>query len=449
MRSLRLFVAAILSLVDPISTTVIGAPQEPVVLNDNGGWCWFQDERVIVVGDLLVTGSVATKRGTGGDRRAGNIEVAAYDLKTNAPHGVAVLNERLESDDHNVPAFLVRPDGRLLAVYARHGTDHLVRFRISTRPGDPLEWEPERQLDRKTSVTYSNLFRLAAENHGKGRIYNFYRGEGWNPNFVISDDDGKTWTYGGRLVKFSGRPYLKYASNGRDEVHFVTTEHHPRNYDNSIYHGFVRRGVVHASDGTPIKNLSEGPIVPSDATRVFAGDRDRVAWPIDLHLDAEGRPRIGYSVQMNEDPRDLRYRFARWDGSRWNDHAMGRAGSALYLRESDYSGLIALHPDDPATVFIAADVHPVTGDPLVSKADGRRHYEIFRGRSPDRGASWRWSPITKDSTADNIRPIVPRWKPERTILLWLRGEYLTYTDYDLDVVVLVDPKPLAIEGGER
>lgn len=175
---------------------------------------------------------------------------------------------------------------------------------------------------------------------------------------------------------------------------------------------------------------------PSELTRVFAGDENHVAWTVDLHLDAQGRPYTGYSVQVDNDPEDLRYRYALWDGTSWNDHHMAFAGSSLYAKEADYSGLIALHPDNRSTVYISADAHPATGKPLLSKADGKRHYEIFCGRTPDGGVSWKWSPVTRNSEVDNIRPVVPRWKPDRTILLWLRGTYLTYKDYDLDVVGL-------------
>jgi hypothetical protein len=41
------------------------ARPRPVVLNDDGGWCWFQDERALVVGDRLVFGSVAAGRRDG------------------------------------------------------------------------------------------------------------------------------------------------------------------------------------------------------------------------------------------------------------------------------------------------------------------------------------------------------------------------------------------------
>ena len=42
--------------------------------------------------------------------------------------------------------------------------------------------------------------RLSSVNGGSGRIYDFYRGEGSDPNFVISDDNGQSWTYVGYLL---------------------------------------------------------------------------------------------------------------------------------------------------------------------------------------------------------------------------------------------------------
>jgi hypothetical protein len=44
---------------------------------------------------------------------------------------------------------------------------------------------------------------------------------------------------------------------------------------------------------------------------------------------------------------------------------------------------------------------------------------------------------------DNLRPIVPRGEGREPILLWLRGTYRAYTDYDLEVVGLLslDPPP--------
>ena len=52
-------------------------------------------------------------------------------------------------------------------------------------------------------------------------------------------------TGGFTAVYGSGRPYLRFATNGRDAIHFITTEDHPRNYDNSIYHGSIKGGTIY------------------------------------------------------------------------------------------------------------------------------------------------------------------------------------------------------------
>ena len=105
------------------------------MLNDNGGWCWYQDERVLVQGDRLIVGSVANRAGTDGANRGGNVEITTYDLRGKRLLGTAVLHEHLQDDDHAAPAFLFRADGRILAVHAKHGSDKLIRSRISASRG--------------------------------------------------------------------------------------------------------------------------------------------------------------------------------------------------------------------------------------------------------------------------------------------------------------------------
>jgi hypothetical protein len=315
---------------------------------------------------------------------------------------------------------------------------------------DATAWGPERVFapGGGSRVTYSNLHRLARENGGRGRVYNFFRGyQGrFKPSWMSSDDDGATWTVGGVLIDFPSeflhRPYVRYASDGRDTIHFLFTEAHPRNYDNSIYHAYYCAGRLFRSDGTPIGKLAEGPIRPSDATRVFRGDPDNVAWAQDLHLDAQGRPCAVYSVQKGSAGLppgrggvDHRYRHARWDGRRWQDRQIAHAGARLYPGEDDYTGGICLHPNDPDTVFLSANVDPSTGKPLPG---GR--YEIFRGDSSDGGRTWRFWAVTAGSCVDNIRPAVPAWEGDTTALVWLRGKFPSYTRYELGAVVRFLPR---------
>lgn len=187
---------------------------------------------------------------------------------------------------------------------------------------------------------------------------------------------------------------------------------------------------------------------PTDFTKVFAGDADNVAWVSDFHLDGAGNPVIVFSVQKNcgklrhirnHQALDMRYFYARWDGKKWFCAQMAFAGTALYDVECDYTGLCALNPADVDTVYISTNSDPQTNSPLVSSADGKRHYEIYRGRTKDGGKTWIWTPITENSSVDNLRPIVAYGSQKgKSVLLWLRGVLNTYTSYSLDVAGMLD-----------
>ena len=427
-----------------------------IELNDNGAWSWFMDERAIVDDGQLIVGSVRAVGDYRNDRAPdwGNVEVSVYDLASGATRHT-VLHRHLQQDDHASPAFLALPDGRYLAVYTQHGVERRIYYAVS-EPHNPLKWGPASTFDtpgspaqplRGNNVTYSNLFRLSS-----GRILNFFRGVDLDPNYMYSDDTGRTWRYGGRVAhgKDGYSPYLKYAFDGVSTIHFVMTEDHPRNYDNSLYHAFVRDGTIYLSDGTRRGKLSETTDVEINAwdlTKVFQGDPDNVAWMSDLELDAQQRPYVVFSVQKDGRglPRgqggfDHRFDYGRWDGSAWRVHEIAYAGTRLYAGEDDYTGLASLDPNDPDVVYISTDADPVTGTALVSRADDRRHHELFRGTTRDSGATWRWEPITANSTMDNLRPVVPRWKDRRTALVWMRGTYKNnHGEWTTAVVAMILP----------
>ena len=204
-------------------------PEGLITFNDDGAWCWFQDERAIVHEGKLIIGSVAA--GVHDPHRQGDIEVVTYDLssgdrsRAELHHSLAHGSNRY--DDHNAPAFLVRADGRLLAVYSKHGPENHFYYRISQTTG----WQPARAFTPSESsrITYSNLHRLSSENGGRGRAYNFFRGldNSWKPSYAYSDNDGETWQAGNIVINVPTerrhRPYVKYASNGVDTIHLLYT----------------------------------------------------------------------------------------------------------------------------------------------------------------------------------------------------------------------------------
>lgn len=416
------------------------------VINRNGAWCWYQDERTLVdpESNILVIGSAATPQGEDGQRRAGNLELTVTDLDTGASE-VVVLHENLEADDHNVPALWRRADGRWLAVYAKHKTDNLTRWRIS-EPGDPRTWGPEQTFDWTEltggrGVTYSNL------HEHDGRLYCFARAINDDACALVSDDDGDTFTFAGKLFD---RPkigyvngYCRYAS-APDRIDVLTTDHHPRDFDNSIYHGYLAGGALHRSDGSVLDPHALQGQAPDQAglTTVFAagtvvdGEVMTHAWTTDLRRGADGSLAAIFTARAGDQPEntdfsDHRFFYGRLEpGGTWDVHQLAHAGPPLFPREEDYTGLTAIDPADLDSVYVSTPIDPGSGAPLA-------HHEIFHGRTGDGGASWTWQALTQDSPVDNLRPIVAPGDPGRVVLAWFRGTMSTSQHYDCEIVVSV------------
>jgi rhamnogalacturonyl hydrolase YesR len=408
----------------------------------DGGWCWYQDPRAIIHDGKLFMGAV---KGNG----TGPALVGVYDLDADKPLGNVLMQDNFDHDDHNSPVFHVRPDGRVLAVYAKHNRDTFHYSRISD-PNDPLKWSEESKHKRtspnpKDKVTYMNLYELKTE----GKLYNFYRGINFNPTFVTSADHGDAWSepvhffqneVGGRH-----RPYARYASNGKDTIHVSITDAHPRNYGNSLYYFEFRDGQFFKADGTLIKPLSDGALLPSEVEKIYAGSETKdkpegfesvpnSAWTSSIAIDEEGHPHIGYTLYLTNE--DHRYRIASWNGKKWIDREVAYAGKCLYTKESSYTGLITLDPTDPKRVYIATDVDPDTG-----KDSGGKH-EIYTAEvgPADDSKTIQWRAVTSGSEERNIRPVVVSGDGYK-VLLWLSGPWNTFTDYRSDVVGLVLDRP--------
>ena len=53
----------------------------------------------------------------------------------------------------------------------------------------------------------------------------------------------------------------------------------------------------------------------------------------------------------------------------------------------------------------------------------------------DHGHTWTRKWITQDSGTENVRPVVPRDLPDgKRAVLWMRGDYVFYTDFRTRVV---------------
>ncbi|TML75037.1 MAG: hypothetical protein E6G07_13325 [Actinobacteria bacterium] len=76
---------------------------------------------------------------------------------------------------------------------------------------------------------------------------------------------------------------------------------------------------------------------------------------------------------------------------------------------------------DPSTVYASVKVGS--------------HYEIARFRTKDGGVHWKRQWLTRDSSTDNVRPVVPRGlAKDAQDLLWMRGRYIFYTKFRTSIV---------------
>ncbi len=135
-----------------------------------------------------------------------------------------------------------------------------------------------------------------------------------------------------------------------------------------------------------------------------------------------------------------RWRHAyRWvhlqpDGT-WAVEHLAWAGSELYGNQPDYTGLASVDPTDANAVVLSTNVHPATGQPLVSAADGATHWELFAGRRRATAPSpWSWTPLTTNSTADNLRPVIVAGSGHRAVA-WMHGTYRSWFDFDTQLMV--------------
>lgn len=151
----------------------------------DGGWCWYQDPRAVIHNGKLIIGATS---GVSGD-----IRVGVYDLEKGSAIGEAVLHKNFEVDDHNTPAFFVRPDGRVLAMYAKHGKEKIHYYCLSDAE-DYLQWTKPKcfvhKYDDRRGVTYMNLHYMEDES----TLYNFFRdGLTFRPWYMTSQNHGDTW----------------------------------------------------------------------------------------------------------------------------------------------------------------------------------------------------------------------------------------------------------------
>lgn len=401
------------------------------VLASDGVWCWFSDPRAFCDDGTLYTGWVT---------KFGDIQVISSG-PAEGQTTVFNLESSFGPDDHDHPSFYKTSDGRITAFYSGHAVTRThTLYRTTIDPVDISAWAPRDSTDVNTygsaGVTYSNPVTIPGETD---RIYLIWRGGDWKPAYAVGTYDPLTtkwsWSLRGRLITVPvGRPYVKWAV--RDElVGLAFTDGHPYETPSNIYYAAIGKDAsgteaFFSADGSLIKALSAGPISPAEADTVFnrladpnpSGVGDN-SWVWDVAFDPSGRPVVAFVTFPSR--ADHQYHWARYDGTGWCDRTVIRdaggsiADTTIGRPEYYYSGGLALDPLDPSIVY-------------VSRGNDVGGWDIEQMSTTDGGDTWARRPITQNSLLPNVRPVVPRGRPEQTeMALWLTGSYDHYENPEI------------------
>jgi hypothetical protein len=435
-----------------------------MLINDNAGWCWYQDEKILYdpVDGSIITSTAAHPSGIDdGSGRGNDVDTTTFNIAAGRRTRVKACDRG--ADDHNMGGLWIRPDGRYLHVYTGHSASDNSYYRTTISPNDGSSWSDEQYynwvdlsgLPDTGNITYTNLQYLSAEGTGSGRLYNIVRALGQNPNIAYSDDWGASWQYMGRLNSPSAPGYSnyyhKFKSNGVDRIDFIGCEQHPRNYNNSVFHGYIKGGKSYDSyDNVIDDNLFDQNAPSIEAfTPIFIADPCQgpdsyhTGWTNELELDKNGFPVCLFQTRYGTEPygsgsgqniigaADHRFFYGRFDGAAWNITELSKMGTGLHEPEQDYIGIGCIHPNDANVIYIATPFDPRDDSALA-------HREIFKGVTGDNGETWNWTQITTNSTVDNIRPAIPDWDANNTAVFWSRGVFPGQENYDFVLVGMVD-----------
>ena len=413
----------------PQTSSDIGSGESYRSFTDDGAWCWFSDPRAVYYEGRH------RRTYSGWVDSVGNIVVAAYDHDDGKIESF-VLHEKFERDDHDNPSFIVDGEGKLMVFYSKHATGNSPIFLARAKTAESIsEWEPLQALRLNDTIayagfsntyTYTNVVRLSDEQE---KLFLFWRGADFKPNFSVSPDNGRTWEKGKVLILperiyKDRRPYIKVASDNKSVIHLAFTDGHPHvEPANSIYYMKYRKGALSKANGEKIIDWSDAPVDPAKADVVYdAGKNGAKAWIWDIAEDKSNDPTIVYATFPTDTTHV--YHYAVFDNGSWSNYRLTEAGSwfphtreGVKEREPNYSGGIALDHNDPSVVY------------LSKERDGV--FEIEKWSTDDKGKNWKVTDVTSNSQYDNVRPFVIRNYPDDApAVLWMNiQKYRHYTDY--------------------
>jgi hypothetical protein len=362
-----------------------------------GSWSFFGDPRAISHDGHTFTGWIST---------TGNVWVARYTR--GGKLSKKLIFRGLGRDDHNNPSLVFRRDGHLMVFFSPHsgrnlpppGIPSVMRYMTSLHPYSIAEFGRVHTVPTNVpgglGYTYPNPVQL------KDKLWLFWRGGGWNPTFSYTED-GRNWVRARELVRYTEgqRPYAKYVGDGNRRIHAIFSNGHVSSADNSLWYVRYEGGDLFDVGGRRLGSLEDVPLRVSELDRVYGFDpRHGRAWPQDIALTGEGRPRIVYIRRTKGGDA---YYYAYHNGTRWVSRRIVTAGGN--------SAGATLDHDDPRFVYLSRKLG--------------RWRQVEQWFTPDEGRTWTHRQLTADPTGFCVRPVTPRGLRDGNRIVYVWGDERT------------------------
>jgi hypothetical protein len=217
------------------------------------------------------------------------------------------------------------------------------------RPQQPVARVPTRRAHRRLLLPALRPLPAAAEPSPQPDALPDLQAPVLDQRFSYTRD-GRTWVPARELLRSNDpeRPYSKYVGDGNRRIHGIFTEGHANHFKNSLYYLRYENSGLFAASGRRLGTLRSVPLHITKLDRIYKFTNAKgSAWPHDIALTSEGRPRIVYTRRVGH--RDAFF-YAYHNGDKWVSRKIVDAGPGF---SSFTSGGATLDHEDPRVVYLS------------------------------------------------------------------------------------------------
>lgn len=356
----------------------------------------------------------------------GQMSLASFNHK-NATFAYNTL-ANFERDDHNSAALAVLPNGKILAVYARHSADKIIRWRVSENPEDITSFTEEKTIPSQGTVTYIQLHKISETEY---RIFYRCSMSSWSTRVYNWVED--TWTDEiVWLYEPLGKQYYLWTQEDKQDgkINVFMTAHPVNGPDQNVRYGyFGADGGIYTTGGTDLGSLNqqrEEILNPRDFDVVYEAKEGEHTRLYDVSYMGD---KAGVMYGVGTSGKNSKYYYAYYDETqqKWINNFVCESGKAA-VEGNMYFGGICFDKADMQTVY-------------VSRRDDKDLYRIEKWTTTDYGATWNSQEVIDVATERSqilMRPVIPYNASDDISLIYIKGLYPTYLTYDSDIIFYAD-----------